>query len=344
MGLGFAALATPTLSVVMPVHNEARHLPATIEALLTALEGSGFDAELVLVDDGSTDGSADIARVATAGRIPLRVVRQPNRGRFEARRAGLEAAQGEWALLLDGRVRLSPGALRFVARHVADGERVWTAHVDVAAEGNPYGVFWKLLAELAWRDYFDDPRTTSFDASSFDRFPKGTTCLLAPRKLLLEAAASFRSRYLDLRHANDDTPLLRWIAAREPIHISPRFSCLYLPRARLSSFVRHSFHRGIVFLDGHGRRESRFFPIVLAFYPASALLTFGALRRPLLAPLALVGTATAAGLLGLRRRRAPYEVASLTLLAPIYALAHGAGMWRGLALLVAGRLRGQLQG
>ena len=47
------------LSVVMPVHDEAQRLPATIDALVAAVEPSGFVAELVLVDDGSSDGSAD---------------------------------------------------------------------------------------------------------------------------------------------------------------------------------------------------------------------------------------------------------------------------------------------
>ena len=74
-----------SLSIVMPVFNERTHLPATIDALVAALEGSGFDAEFVLVDDGSTDGSAEVARASVDGRTRLRVVAQPNRGRFEAR-------------------------------------------------------------------------------------------------------------------------------------------------------------------------------------------------------------------------------------------------------------------
>ncbi len=108
----------PSLSVVIPVHDEASHLPATIDALLIAVEDSGFDAELVVVDDGSTDGSGDVARSATEGRVELRVVTQPNRGRFEARRSGLTAAKGNYVLFLDSRVRLFPGALRFVRGRV----------------------------------------------------------------------------------------------------------------------------------------------------------------------------------------------------------------------------------
>ena len=317
----------PSLSVVVPVLNEAAHLGRTLEALLASLERSGFDAELVVVDDGSTDDSARVAREAVGGRLPVKVVRQQNRGRFEARRAGLEAAAGEHVLLLDGRVRIDPDALAFVRERPA----VWTGHVDVESDGDLLGIFWQLIAELAWKDYFDDPKETSFGAAEFDRYPKGTTCFFAPRELLLEAVAAFRSRYPDLRRANDDTPLLRWIARRESIHVAPAFSCTYRPRTTLRSFLRHSVHRGVVFLDGHGRRDSRFFPVVVAFYPVSAALLLAAARKPVLAPLALAATSLAAVGLGVKRRRSAREIVSLALVTPVYGLAHGYGMWRGLA-------------
>jgi glycosyltransferase involved in cell wall biosynthesis len=327
-----------SLSVVMPVYNEAAHLSETIEALVAAVESSDFHTELVLVDDGSTDGSSEIARTALAGRLPLRLVSQPNRGRYEARRAGIEAARGEYVLLLDGRVRLHRGSLDFTCDRVEAGERVWNGHVRMDTSGNPYGAFWNVLVELAWSDYFSNPRTTSFDSESFDRYPKGTTCFLAPRHLIFEALGLSWSRYVDSRHANDDTPLIRWIAGRERIHISPSFSCEYLPRSSFRSFVGHSVHRGTVFLDGHGRTESRFYPLVIAFFPLSAATTVAALRRPALVPaLALVGAAAAAGLAA-RARRSRFETASFGVLAPVYALAHGAGMWRGLALLARRRL------
>jgi hypothetical protein len=316
------------LSVVMPVFNEASHLPATIEALAQALEGSGFDAELVLVDDGSTDGSAEVARASSDGRLELRLVSQSNRGRFEARRTGLSAAQGEHILFLDSRVRLGVGALRFVHPRL-DEAPVWNAHVHVVAE-SPYGEFWRLLAELAWRDYFDHPRTTSFGLEEFDRFPKGTTCFLAPRALLESAFARFRSHYENVRLANDDTPVLRAVAARERIHISPEFSCTYSPRTTLPEFFRHALHRGTVFLDGHGTPASRFFPVVAAFFPASTLLGVAALRRPILVPAAVAACGAAAAAYGVRAGRSRHDVEVLATVTPVYALGHALGMWRGL--------------
>jgi glycosyltransferase involved in cell wall biosynthesis len=316
------------LSIVMPVFNEATHVPRTIAAVATAVSGSGFDAELIVVDDGSTDGTADAAAASADGRLDVRIVSQPNRGRFEARRAGLALARGEYVLFLDSRVRLGPGSLRFVRERLQSAP-VWNGHVHVDAD-NAWGEFWRLLAELAWRDYFDDPRTTSFGVEDFDRYPKGTTCFLAPRALLESAFARFRSHYGDVRLANDDTPILRDVAAAERIHLSPEFACTYSPRASFTAFLRHATHRGTVFLDGHATPESRFFPAVVTFFPLSVAL----LRRPRLIPAALVACGAAAAGYGVLAGRSPREVRVLATVTPLYALGHGIGMWRGVLELL----------
>jgi glycosyltransferase involved in cell wall biosynthesis len=327
-------LSAPDLSVVMPVFNEAAHLPATLDALLIAVERSGWSAELLVVDDGSTDGSGDIGLRVASGRLPVRVLRQANSGRLAARRRGLREARAENVLLLDGRVRIEPEALRFVRDRVDSGERLWTAHVHVESD-SPLGEFWSLIAELAWRDYFDDPRTTSFGIEEFDRFPKGTTCFLGERSLLVEALDTFRTSYADERHANDDTPVLRYLAARQNLNVSPHFACRYSPRESLESFFRHSIHRGVVFLDGHGTPASRFFPAAVAFYPLSAAFLVMSLRRPALLPAALAGCSVGAALLGVSARRSGREVRALALVTPVYAMGHALGMWWGLALRVA---------
>ena len=300
---------TLALSVVVPVHNEAPHLGATIEALDQAVELSQEDIELVVVDDGSTDGSADAARTAVADRFPLTVVSQRNLGRFQAVRAGVRRAGGEDVLVLGARVRLRPDSLVFVRDRQRAGELVWVGHVYIDTAGNPYGRFQNVLTEIAWREYFDRPRTTSFGAEDFDHYPKGSGCLTGPRALILEAFADLPSRYADPRHANDDTPMLRRIVASERIHISPSFAADYVPRGTFRTFVSHSLHRGAVFFDGHGRMESRFFPFVLAFFPCSAALVLGSLARPRRVPLGILGLAVGAGAVAAATRRPRGDVA-----------------------------------
>ena len=326
------------LSVVVPAYNDAASLPATIEALVEALARSSFDAELVFVDDGSTDGSADAVREALDGRLPLRIVTQTNRGRFLARRAGLEAASREWVLLLDSRCRLDAESLAFIEERIGPDAPVWNGHVYVDTRGNPYGAFWNALAEIAWREYFDNPRTTSFGTEDFDHYPKGTGCFLAPRSVLLEAIESFRSSYSNQRFVSDDTGVIRWLADRHRIHISPGFSCLYAPRTTFKAFFRQGVYRGSTFVDGHGRPESRFFPVAVAFFPVSAGLAVLAIRRPSLLPPLALGTSVVAATVAAAARRSRFEICSFGLLVPPYAVAHGLGMWRGLGMALATRL------
>jgi len=320
------------LAVVIPVHNQQAEIGSTLAALDAAAARSSFDVEIIVVDDGSTDGTADAMR-GWSGGVPVRLVEQPNAGRFAARRRGLEAADAEYALLIDSRVTIEPAALEFVAAELTcdESKQIWNAHVDIATSGNPFGVFWDVLTQRVWSAYFDDPRTTSFGLEEFERFPKGTTCFFAPRALLLEAFASFRGRYADARYANDDTPVIRWLAARQSINISPGFSCLYLPRRRLEDFLRQAFHRGTVFVDGHGRPESRLFPAAVAFFPLSAVWAVACVRRPGLVVVPIAAAAAAGAGLALAARRTE-AVTTMAWTTPVYAVGHGAGMWRGLWL------------
>ncbi len=330
---------SPTLSVVIPVYNEAPHLAATIDLLVEAIDRSGFDAELVLVDDGSTDGSAQAGAAALSERLPLSVVEQPNRGRFHAVREGLRRAKGLNVLVLGARVRLRPESLAFVRERQQAGELVWTGHVHIHTVGNLYGTFLNVLTEIAWSDYFDHPRTVSFGLEDFDRYPKGSGCFVAPRELLVEAFDDLPTRYADVRHANDDAPMLRRVAASRRIHVSPSFASDYVPRATFRTFIKHSIHRGSVLLDGHGRRESRFFPYILAFYPSSAAVVIASTFRPRVLPIAAAATSVVAGIVAASHRRSRFEVVTVVALTPVWMAALGAGLWRGLGMLAAARLR-----
>ncbi|MFF9011750.1 glycosyltransferase family 2 protein [Streptomyces sp. NPDC014870] len=80
-----------SLSVVMPAYNEASNLPAVIATVPVAeLAEAGWETELVVVDNASTDGTGDVARSLGA-----RVVPQPQRGYGNAYHAGFAAARGD---------------------------------------------------------------------------------------------------------------------------------------------------------------------------------------------------------------------------------------------------------
>jgi glycosyltransferase involved in cell wall biosynthesis len=92
-----------TVTVIIPCFNQARFLAAAIRSACNQREHS---VECIVVDDGSTDGTSEVA-----GELGVRVIRQPNRGLSEARNAGLAAARGEFVVFLDADDELLPGAL-----------------------------------------------------------------------------------------------------------------------------------------------------------------------------------------------------------------------------------------
>jgi peptidoglycan/xylan/chitin deacetylase (PgdA/CDA1 family)/glycosyltransferase involved in cell wall biosynthesis len=98
------------MSVVMPTCNRRHVLERTLPTLY-AQDLPASDYELVVVVDGSTDGTAEMLRGQTP-RCPLRVLETPRRGAGAARNAGVRAAAGELVLFLDDDFLCPPGLLR----------------------------------------------------------------------------------------------------------------------------------------------------------------------------------------------------------------------------------------
>lgn len=99
-----------TISILIPAFNEEIHLEALLDRALGAQLPGGYGRELVLVDDGSTDGTGEIAR-GYAARHPgvVRCFRQPeNRGKGAAVRLAIEKASGSICLIQDADLEYDP--------------------------------------------------------------------------------------------------------------------------------------------------------------------------------------------------------------------------------------------
>jgi len=100
------------LSFVIPVFNGADHLESAVESLLTQ---DFADWEAIVIDDGSTDATAEVAGRLACRDARVRVVRQKNGGVSVARNRGLDEARGEWIAWLDADDAYVPGALSHIA-------------------------------------------------------------------------------------------------------------------------------------------------------------------------------------------------------------------------------------
>ena len=88
----------PHLSVVIPCFNEARKIETDIRAALDYLNARSYSFELILVDDGSADGTAAILEKSPGARA---ICYQPNRGKGHAVRTGMLKASGRYRLFAD---------------------------------------------------------------------------------------------------------------------------------------------------------------------------------------------------------------------------------------------------
>lgn len=323
----------PSLSIVVPVFNEPEWIVQSVARAAEAARASRWsDPEAVVVDDGSTDETAQVVDRLECS-IPLRVLHQQNRGRFLARQAGIEAARGDYVLLVDARVLVGNGLDELLDR-AREGKAVWTSDCQVSTEGNLLAKFWDAPPRIFWRAYFNHPRRVSFGVEDFHKYPKGTTCFLAPRAVLIGAYEQFSSQYSDLRHANDDTLLIGIIAREQRIWISPEFTCRYEPRRSVRRFIPHAYHRGIVFVDGFLRPGNPFAPAILAFYAATLAIGMATFRRKATLPAAYLGITAAAVAAGAGSRLPPRHLAALAAGTPLFVTAYGAGMWAGLGMVV----------
>ncbi len=94
----------PPFSLIIPAYNEAERIAQTLREAISYLQQTSTESELVVVDDGSTDATAEVVRnvFATAGAIETRLLeRKPNQGKGAAVRAGLLAATRSIALFSD---------------------------------------------------------------------------------------------------------------------------------------------------------------------------------------------------------------------------------------------------
>lgn len=146
-----AAALRPSISAVLPAFNEAANLERTVAGLAPVLSRLSARWEIVVVDDGSTDATAEVAARLAAAQWGLRLLRHPrNLGYGAALRTGFAAARHEWILLFDADGQFLPGeAERLVA--AADGADLVAgvrAHRADPWHRRAYAWVWRALCRL----------------------------------------------------------------------------------------------------------------------------------------------------------------------------------------------------
>lgn len=119
----------PLVSIIIPIYNAEAYIPRCVDSILAQ---TFADFELLLVNDGSSDGSLEICHQYANKDSRVRVLDKPNGGVSSARNLGLESATTEWVMFADADDWIEPNTLELAVPYVNECDIVrmaWVAHL-----------------------------------------------------------------------------------------------------------------------------------------------------------------------------------------------------------------------
>lgn len=131
-----------SIAVLVPAYNEEKVICSTVQSLLSATLDAPFD--IIVVDDGSKDGTADVVRRTFADDTRVKVFEKPNGGKAAALNFALHCTEAEVVVAIDADTVLDPDAVGYLVRHFGDPEL--GAVAGSAAVGNQINLLTRFQA------------------------------------------------------------------------------------------------------------------------------------------------------------------------------------------------------
>jgi glycosyltransferase involved in cell wall biosynthesis len=308
-------------SVIVPVNNGAE----TLDACLTALMGQDYPREcfeVIVVDDGSTDETAQIAAKYSVRSIRL----GSNQGRIVARNTGAQAARFETLVFNDARVTPERELLAKVGKLRYEPLIPDIRDFDDSRWG--FARFFYLLRCRLYAPYYPlskDRGDFWITTENFDRAPKGTGCFVCSRGRWIANQPEKSDR-----ETSDDTRILRKIVATKPILRTVAASARYQQRTDFMAVIPHTFRRGPLFADYYLRPGGRYFVLYVGLWGFTLLSLLLAGLNPWYGVLSagLTLTALAGAAIYLSRRWSDILVVAVYLPAIVAAFGLGILKWQ----------------
>ncbi len=228
------------LSIIVPVYNAADHLEACLASLTHQNNWAiNHDYEVVVVDDGSTDRTREVARS-----FPVRLIaHKENQGRVKARQTGAKLAKAQQLLFVDSRVEISSNFFDTLFQNLKKYPCILAGGYQV----DSHPLHWSRLFTLIRQKWYGDrfwptpKRSHWIIAQNFVRSPKGMGVFSIPKHLFWRIQPKDHSRW-----QNDDTKLLETLVFD-----------LHIPILRLASLkwqysFRNTWLETLIWLTNRG--------------------------------------------------------------------------------------------
>ncbi|MFL7869745.1 MAG: glycosyltransferase family 2 protein [Anaerolineales bacterium] len=254
-----------TYSIVVPIYNEIDSLPELYHRVKGVMESSGETWELLLVDDGSTDGSMDkIRELAEADKHVRPVIFARNFGHQIAVTAGLDYARGEAIVIIDADLQDPPEVILELAEKWREGYEVVYA---VRAEREGESWFKKFTAALFYRIIF---RITDV------KIPLDTGDFRLIDRKVVNVMNSMRERHRFLRG------MAAWVGFKQ-------IGVEYKRAARYAGETKYPF-RKMLRLALNAITSFSYFPLQVATYFGFISASLAILAIPVVAILRMIGS------------------------------------------------------
>lgn len=309
------------LSIIVPAYNAEDTLAQCLTAIGAAV-GQAQDCEVIVVDDGSTDQTAQIAQ-----RFPVRLLRsEHNEGRLRAREKGARAAQADLLLFVDARVLLPANALQVLEALAYEPVMGGTAVLNVQ-DGTALDRFLYLLRKRIYAPYY--PQSAAFPlitltSQNFARVPKGMGALLIDKSRFLAALPTDRARSV-----NDDTRVFAEIVKDKEICVPRDLAIAYQHRRAPWEAYRHIYERGPLFADFHLRPGGRYYPLWLLCLLTGLAGVIGTALAPQVAVWAAAGIGFALLATSVWLAEKPSDVFRVCCVLPVVSTLFGLGILKG---------------
>jgi glycosyltransferase involved in cell wall biosynthesis len=231
------------ISIIIPVYNGEETLKLCLDAVTALRIPEGMNIEILLINDGSTDRTKEIASAYPDVNV---IDLEKNMGRVIARKTGAEKAEYEDLLFVDARVEIREDALESILK--INYSPLIAGGLNTDKYLSSYDTLFYLIRKKIYKPYYPQEkysRELFIDENNFFKAPKGTTCFFVDRNLFLKALPG-----TDSKDTSDDTKIMHSIVFCHKMKILRHTDIALKYKQRTGSNIYSwIFHRGKIWAD-----------------------------------------------------------------------------------------------